>query len=138
VQGGAPPLPIWITGPGKLAKQAIHGRYNGRDYLFPYGQPVNVPVDVARHIFGFLLDDKSGALSRLGWARTSDEVTEALERLGNIRFEDLPELMEAARFVQNAAAQPPPVDAHASGLVKGDGVEGGAQASPEAPPGTKV
>jgi hypothetical protein len=106
-------------GRGAKAKQVIQGRYNGKDYLFPYGQPVNVHLEVARHCFGLGQDDKSAALSRLGWARTSDELPDAIERLSNIRFEDLPELMEASRFKA-------PEIAHASGLVKGDdAAEGG-------------
>jgi hypothetical protein len=121
-----------MVGRGAKAKKAILGRYNGRDYLFPYGEPVNVHIDVARHCFGLGLDDKTAALARLGWARISEDLPDALERLGNIRFDDLPELMEAARFVEKTLASLP-VDAHASGLVKGVGVEGGAKSPPETP-----
>lgn len=109
-------------GRGPKSKQAIIGRYNGKDYLFPYGEPVNVHLEVARHVFGLGLDDKSAALARLGWARTSDELPDAIERLSNIRFDDLPELMEAARFVKEIA--------HASGLVKGDDAAEGPPAGP--------
>lgn len=121
-RGGGKADPIWMTGKSRLAKQAIYGRYNGKDYIFAFEQPVNVHVDVARHIFGLGLDDKSDALSRLGWASASDQVAEAMERLFLVSFDDLPELMEATRFT--------PI-AHASGLVKGDGSKGAAQAAPD-------
>lgn len=78
-------------------KKVIQGRYDGKDYVFPFEQPVDVHLDVARHIFGFGLDDKTSALNRLGWATRSDMVDAALERLLLIRFEDLPQLMEVPR-----------------------------------------
>ncbi len=121
------------VGRGAKAKKAILGRYNGKDYLFSYGEPVNVHIDVARHCFGLGLDDKTASLARLGWVRTGEDFPEALERLANIRFEDLPELMEAARFVEKTLAAALPADAHASGLVKGVGVEGGTKVPPETP-----
>ena len=113
-----------VVGKGAKAKKVILGRFNGKDYVFPFGEPVNVHLEVAKHLFGLGVDDKSAALNRLGWARSSDELTEATERLSNIRFDDLPELMEAARFKEIT---------HASGLVKGDGTAGGARASPNDP-----
>jgi hypothetical protein len=114
-----------VIGRGAKAKKAIQGRYNGKDYLFPFGEPVNVHLDVARHCFGLGLDDKSTALSRLGWVQSSADFPDAIERLSNIRFEDLPELMEASRFKA-------PEIAHASGLVKGDEAAGGVSAPPDA------
>jgi hypothetical protein len=56
--------------------------------------------------------------------QSSADFPDAIERLNNIRFEDMPELMEAARFKEIT---------HASGLVKGDGTAGGARASPNDP-----
>jgi hypothetical protein len=113
-----------VIGRGAKARKVIIGRYNGKDYAFPYGEPVNVHLDVARHLFGLGSDDKSAALARLGWAKSSDELPEAIERLSNIRFEDLPELMEAARFKEIT---------HASGLVKGDGTAGSTKVGPNDP-----
>lgn len=113
-----------VVGRSAKARKVIIGRYNGKDYAFPFGEPVNVPLEVARHLFGLGSDDKSAALARLGWAKSSDELPEAIERLGNIRFDDLPELMEAARFKEIT---------HASGLVKGDGTAGGVKTSPNDP-----
>jgi hypothetical protein len=117
-----------VIGRGDKGKQEIRGRFNGKDYVFPFGVPVNVPVDVARHLFGLGSDDKSAAFARLGWAKLSDEIEGATERLRNIKFDDLPELMEQARFKSTDVA-------HASGLVKGDGTAGVAQAAPKDPRG---
>jgi hypothetical protein len=113
-----------VIGRGEKAKKVIVGRYNGRDYAFPFGEPVNVHLDVAKHLFGLGVDDKSAALSRLGWVRSSDEFADAIERLSNIHFDDLPELMEATRFKEIA---------HASGLVKGDGTAGAERSAPKEP-----
>lgn len=115
-----------IVGHGERAKKIIHGRFNGKDYSFPYGEPVNVHVEVARHLFGLGQDDKSFALARLGWVHTSNEIEGGLDRLRNIKFDDLPELMEQARFKSSDVA-------HASGLVKGGGTEGTASAVPKDP-----
>jgi hypothetical protein len=95
-------------------KSAIVGKFAGKWYVFPKDQPVDVHVDVARHIFGLGVEDKSAALQRLGWMRTSEQMDEALERLRKIKFDDLPQMMAV------------PESSHASGLVKGDNAEGGA------------
>lgn len=78
-------------------KKMITGRFDGKDYVFPFEQPVDVHIAVAKHIFGFGLDDKTAALNRLGWATHSAAVDAALERLMLIRFDDLPQLMEVPR-----------------------------------------
>src|ERR1700676_5103578 len=109
-----------VVGNGEKARKEIRGRFNGKDYVFPYGEPVNVHIEVARHLFGVGSDDKSAALARLGWAKSTDELFDAEERLHKIKFDDLPELMEATRFKSEGVA-------HASGLVKGDGTAAGGQ-----------
>jgi hypothetical protein len=119
-----------VVGKGDKAKKVIHGRFGGKDYVFPFGEPVNVHIEVARHLFGVGMDNKSAALARLGWAQTSDQIPEALDRLTNIKFDDLPELMEQARFKSTDVA-------HASGLVKGDGTEAGAHKAPAKDPAAR-
>src|SRR5271166_4839859 len=89
---------VSTVGRGTAIKKEIRGRFNGKDYVFPIREPVNVHVEVAKHIFGLGVDDKSAAFARLGWIKSSDEIPEALERLQNIHFDDLPELLEQARF----------------------------------------
>jgi hypothetical protein len=86
----------------------VAGRFNGKDYLFKTGKPLDVPEIVARHVFGFGLEDKTAALSRLGWARTSDELEAGLEKLAKVSFEDPPEMIEAPKRTGTAG---PPVNA---------------------------
>jgi hypothetical protein len=103
----------------------VAGRFNGKDYLFKTGKPLDVPEIVARHVFGFGLEDKTAALSRLGWARTSDELEAGLEKLAKVSFEDPPEMIEAPKRTGTAG---PPVTA--------GGTEGGEFNSP--PQGPKI
>lgn len=42
--------------------------YDGNEFSFPPGQKVAIPVEAARHMFGFGNPDKSETLMRLGWA----------------------------------------------------------------------
>ncbi len=62
------------------------GRYDGKNYFFQVGKPVDVSVEVARHCFGFGETDKREALSRMGWLKPWGSMKEALERLAKIRF----------------------------------------------------
>lgn len=83
--------------------ESFDGRYDGKDYHFEVGKPVDVSQDVARHCFGFGETDKREALSRMGWLKPWGSMKEALERLAKIRFlegtvvfEDSVELTEKA------------------------------------------
>lgn len=49
--------------------------YNGKQYDFPKGERVLVPVEAARHMFGLGLVDKGENLIRLGWANKEEGVT---------------------------------------------------------------
>jgi len=76
-------------------EKAVTGRFNGRDFHFEPDKPADVPEIVARHVFGFGIEDKLPALSRLGWARSSDELDSGMQKLGKVVFEEPPELVEA-------------------------------------------
>jgi hypothetical protein len=45
------------------------------------GSTVEIPEQVATHIFGYKDEDKIKYLARLGWAKTSNELEMGLERL---------------------------------------------------------
>jgi hypothetical protein len=47
-------------------------------YEFPKGKTVEIPEEVARHIFGYKEDDKEPYLARLGWIKTHNELDEGL------------------------------------------------------------
>jgi hypothetical protein len=76
--------------------KAIKGRYDGRDYVWKPGAHLDVPLIVARHVFGFGADDKAmiNVFHNLGWARTTDDLEVAQERMKLITFSEPPELVE--------------------------------------------
>jgi hypothetical protein len=43
-------------------------RYDGKEYLFLPNEAVAIPVEAARHFFGYGLPDKTEALQRMGKA----------------------------------------------------------------------
>jgi hypothetical protein len=69
--------------------KAIKGRHGGEEYVFPVGETKVVRYETACHIFGLDQEDKTPALARLGWARSSDEIEAGLERLHKISFDEL-------------------------------------------------
>jgi len=90
-------------------------RYGGKDYKFDQGKPIDIPIVAARHIFDVGKEDKTQALNRLGWARSSDEIEAGLEKLNKVEFGDLPDFVEVPRRTGTAG---PPVSA---GGTKGGG-----------------
>jgi hypothetical protein len=89
--------------------EEIVGRYDGVDYTFPHGYPVDVHKAVAVHIFGFGLpeestdprvQDKSAALMRLNWLNTSGDKKSALARLRHVRFDEIPPFPTVLRLRQ--------------------------------------
>jgi hypothetical protein len=122
---------IRVTNGTDLPKP-IKGRYNGVDYVFPKGVAVDVPEEAVVHIFDFGRDDKSKALVRFGWMKTSEQYDEAMDRMNQIKFDDPPELVEAPKTNGRKAGKTgtagPPVNA--------SGTEGGDLKSP--PNGPKI
>ena len=47
-----------------------------------------VPLEVARHVFGYGMDNRVPVLARLGWAVTSNDVAKGLERLNRFVISD--------------------------------------------------
>lgn len=84
------------------------GRYDGVDYTFPHGIPVDVHKAVAVHLFGFGLpevsddprvQDKTPALLRLGWVSGSGDRKAGLTKLRTmIRFEEIPPFPNVLRL----------------------------------------
>jgi len=70
-------------------------RYGGIDYVWAKGgEAINVPIDAARHCFGFGLDDKASAFHRLGWLTTSDTLETAQAKLEQIDFQPIRQVFE--------------------------------------------
>lgn len=55
--------------------------YVGVKYEFAPGDTVEIPVEAARHIFGYGIEDKQSNLVRLGWMKTQEDRDAGLERL---------------------------------------------------------
>jgi len=103
--------------------ETIEGRFNSEDYEFPPGEAVDISIEAARHIFAFGEEDKSRALARLGWVKTTLELKAAMARLGKVVFGDVPGI-EVAQIKRIP---------HATPIVKGDGSTGGGKLPPEDP-----
>lgn len=108
-------------------KEAIRASYDGMEYEFLPGAPVDVPRVVARHIFGFGEKDKSTAFARLGWALSSEQQPAALARLNNLKFGIPPPLVEMQQPlpVGHAGADLVPSHQSAGAPIGGDEGEGG-------------
>jgi hypothetical protein len=88
----------------------IVGRYDGVDYTFPDGEPVDVHKAVATHVFGFGLpeesndprvQDKTPALLRLNWLSSSADKKHGLETLRTrVKFEEIPPFPTVLRLRQ--------------------------------------
>lgn len=76
-------------------KFTLRGSYDGEEFEFLPGKPLDIPVVVAQHIFDFGRPDKTRALNRLGWMQASDQHKEAMAKLEKVRFTEAPPLIEA-------------------------------------------
>jgi hypothetical protein len=109
----------------------VVGRYNGEDYVFKPGEPEDIHISAAGHIFGFGMDDKTKALHALGVLRQSDELKAAMEYLGKIKFEPVPDIPRIG--AKQASDAGPHV--HAGGNPPETGVLASGEELPaEAPP----
>ena len=61
-------------------------RHAGVDYKFKKGVPTSVPIEAARHIFGYQDGDKLPYAVRLGFATHSSDLEDGLERLAMFRI----------------------------------------------------
>jgi len=121
----------------------ITGRYDGKNYTFVNGVPLDVHKAVATHIFGFMLpelsddprqQDKIPALLRLGWIDSSGQRDAALETLRTrVRFEEIPPFPTTLRLRQpeesSGIVDRPPSEENstfsAGGLATGVGMGSG-------------
>jgi hypothetical protein len=69
---------VWIL---NNTSEELIDKWAGETFKFPPNTPVEVPVEVAMHTFGYLRDDKEYNLIRLGWTKTNLDMPQALERL---------------------------------------------------------
>jgi hypothetical protein len=55
--------------------------YAGKFYTFGKGETVEIPIEVATHVFGYGDDNKEPYLARLGWITTANDLDKGLELL---------------------------------------------------------
>ena len=55
--------------------------YAGKFYIFGKGETVEIPIEVATHVFGYGDDNKEPYLARLGWITTANDLDKGLELL---------------------------------------------------------
>ena len=78
-------LTVWVI--NKTNDILIDG-WDGKKYEFLPRKPVEVPLDVARHVFGHGLEDKTETIVRLGWTKTANDKPEALARLNQFEISE--------------------------------------------------
>jgi hypothetical protein len=59
-------------------------------YTFPVGETVEVPLEAARHIFGYQHEDKEPFMAQLSIIKTKAEVPDGLKALQKILITDQP------------------------------------------------
>jgi hypothetical protein len=69
---------VWIT---NTSETALEDGCAGVRYNFAPATPLEVPLEVARHVFGYQAEDKEPFLARLGWCRSRADLAKALEHL---------------------------------------------------------
>jgi hypothetical protein len=76
---------VWVT---NTFDEALEDGFAGVRYTFTPKTPLEVPLEVARHVFGHLTEDKEPFLARLGWCRSRADLPKALERLAAFKITD--------------------------------------------------
>ena len=72
------------------SEKKLTAEFAYKEYEFPVGVSVEIPVRAAKHIFGYGDDNKEPYLSRLGFVRLHSELDEGLEKLAKFEFSDHP------------------------------------------------
>ena len=90
--------------------------YGGVFYEFVKDKPVEVPLHVAQHVFGYGSPNKEPFLSRLGWIKSHAELKTGLELLA--QFDISEQQPEQNRSLPSAVSVVPlRVEKHAGGKV---------------------
>jgi hypothetical protein len=95
---------------------ALTDGYGGVFYEFLRGKPVEVPLHVAQHVFGYGAEDKEPYLARLGWIRSHADLNSGIERLN--KFEITSQSAQQDRSLPSAVSVVPlRVEKHVGGKV---------------------
>jgi len=64
--------------------------FAGVQYSFMPGETVEIPVEVAKHVFGYGDGNKEPYLARLGWIKTQNDLDDGMALLAKWDFSDQP------------------------------------------------
>jgi len=94
---------VYVTNEGVMP---LTDGWDGKQYSFEPGVTVEVPVFVAGHIFGYGFEDKVPHVTRLGWARTINDIPKALTWLENFKITTEPPPVRRSSFPASDSAKP--------------------------------
>ena len=96
---------VYVYNDGSLS---LTDGWDGKVYTFTPGETVEIPVFVAGHIFGYGFEDKVPHVTRLGWAKTANDVPKALTWLENFKITTEPPPVRRSSFPASDSAKPLP------------------------------
>jgi len=74
---------IFVTNNGKSNFTA---RFGATHYTFEIGKEVEIPEQVAKHIFGYGDNNKEPYFVRLGWMKMNTDLPSAMQKLSQFKF----------------------------------------------------
>lgn len=96
---------VYVTNEGAMP---LTDGWDGKQYTFAPGTTVEIPVFVAGHIFGYGFEDKAPYVTRLGWAKTVNDIPKALTWLENFKITTEPPQVRRSSFPAPDSAKPSP------------------------------
>ena len=96
---------VYVTNDGSMS---LTDGWDGKMYTFTPGETVEIPVFVAGHIFGYGFEDKVPDVTRLGWAKTTNDVSKALTWLENFKITTEPPPVRRPSSPVSDSAKPLP------------------------------
>jgi len=78
---------VYVTNTGDTK---LKDGFGGVFYDFPKDETVEIPLDAAKHIFGYMNPNKEPYLSRLGWIRSFAEIEKGFEKLSEFKISEQP------------------------------------------------
>jgi len=96
---------VYVTNEGVMP---LTDGWDGKQYSFEPGVTVEIPLFVAGHIFGYGFEDKVPHVTRLGWARTINDIPKALTWLENFKITTEPPPVRRSSFPASDSAKPLP------------------------------
>lgn len=78
---------IFVT---NKSDKVLKDGYAGKFYTFGKGETVEIPLEVAKHVFGYGDDNKEPYLARLGWITTANDLEKGYDLLSKWLFSNEP------------------------------------------------